>query len=175
MTNDGDALFRAVCESPEDDTPRLVYADWLEENGKPERAELIRLQCEGSHLNPAFPGDTARRNRASQLLKEFGDHWYAELPDVRGVAWGSLFVRGFIDTVRVADSRHLIATLQVVFDAAPLQYLSITNPRRRNLEALLADPRIARLVRLRIPGTIGSAEAKVLTEARLRFPNTLIE
>src|SRR5207247_2362789 len=30
---------------PEDNTPRLVLADWLEENGDPDRAEFIRLQC----------------------------------------------------------------------------------------------------------------------------------
>jgi len=43
---DGDALLRAVIENVADDAPRLVYADWLEEHGEPERAEFIRLQCE---------------------------------------------------------------------------------------------------------------------------------
>ena len=40
------ALVRAVLESPFDDAPRLVYADWLEENGRPGRAEFIRAQVE---------------------------------------------------------------------------------------------------------------------------------
>lgn len=43
---DWPALLRAVIESPDDDTPRLVAADWLEERGEPARAELIRVQCE---------------------------------------------------------------------------------------------------------------------------------
>ena len=30
---------------PEDDAPRLILADWLEEHGQPERAEFVRLQC----------------------------------------------------------------------------------------------------------------------------------
>ena len=38
-------LLSAICESPEDDTPRLVYADWLEEHDQPQRAEFIRAQC----------------------------------------------------------------------------------------------------------------------------------
>jgi uncharacterized protein (TIGR02996 family) len=38
------ALLRAVLENPEDDTVRLVYADWLDENDQPKRAELIRAQ-----------------------------------------------------------------------------------------------------------------------------------
>lgn len=39
-------LLRAILEKPEDDAPRLIYADWLEEDGQPERAEFIRVQCE---------------------------------------------------------------------------------------------------------------------------------
>ncbi len=38
------ALCRAVVAQPEDDLPRLVAADWLEESGHPERAEYIRVQ-----------------------------------------------------------------------------------------------------------------------------------
>ena len=39
------ALLAAIASNPEDDTPRLVYADWSDENGKKvdrDRAELIR-------------------------------------------------------------------------------------------------------------------------------------
>jgi uncharacterized protein (TIGR02996 family) len=43
---DGDDLFAAVLASPDEDLPRLVYADWLDENGQPERAEFIRVQIE---------------------------------------------------------------------------------------------------------------------------------
>jgi uncharacterized protein (TIGR02996 family) len=39
------ALLKAVCRNKADDLPRLVYADWLDEHGRPERAEFIRLQC----------------------------------------------------------------------------------------------------------------------------------
>jgi uncharacterized protein (TIGR02996 family) len=39
---DRDALMRAICDSPDDDAPRLVYADWLDENGDPRQAEFIR-------------------------------------------------------------------------------------------------------------------------------------
>ena len=43
---DRDALRRAILESPADDAPRLIYADYLDEHGEPERAEFIRVQCE---------------------------------------------------------------------------------------------------------------------------------
>jgi uncharacterized protein (TIGR02996 family) len=42
--SDGDNMLRAVLVAPEDDAPRLVYADWLDEHGEPERAEFIRVQ-----------------------------------------------------------------------------------------------------------------------------------
>src|SRR4051794_24408715 len=42
------SLLRAVAAEPEIDSPRLVYADWCDENGQPERAEFIRLQIDRS-------------------------------------------------------------------------------------------------------------------------------
>ncbi|MBY0232680.1 MAG: TIGR02996 domain-containing protein, partial [Gemmataceae bacterium] len=39
---DEDGLLEAIVSDPEDDLPRLVYADWLEEQGESGRAELIR-------------------------------------------------------------------------------------------------------------------------------------
>ncbi len=44
MTDDERALITAVCAAPDDDAPRWVYADWCEEHGRAERAELIRVQ-----------------------------------------------------------------------------------------------------------------------------------
>ncbi|HVL12062.1 MAG TPA: TIGR02996 domain-containing protein [Gemmata sp.] len=47
--NERDALLRAVLTDPADDTPRLVLADWLEENGEASRAALIRKQVARSN------------------------------------------------------------------------------------------------------------------------------
>lgn len=40
------AFLQDIIENPDDDTPRLVMADWLGENGQEERSEFIRVQCE---------------------------------------------------------------------------------------------------------------------------------
>lgn len=40
--SDGDALLAACVAAPADDAPRLIYADWLEESGEPERAAYVR-------------------------------------------------------------------------------------------------------------------------------------
>lgn len=43
--SDHDPFLAAICESPDDDLPRLIYADYLDERGEGERAEFIRVQC----------------------------------------------------------------------------------------------------------------------------------
>ena len=54
MTSDERAFLDAICEQPHDDTARLVYADWLTENGRADRAEFIRGEIE----LPRTPPDT---------------------------------------------------------------------------------------------------------------------
>jgi uncharacterized protein (TIGR02996 family) len=44
--NDGEALYRNICTNPEDDTARLVYADWCDENGQEEYAQYVRWSIE---------------------------------------------------------------------------------------------------------------------------------
>jgi uncharacterized protein (TIGR02996 family) len=45
-------FIAAVIARPDDDLPRLIYADWLDENGECERAEFIRVQCELCRCDP---------------------------------------------------------------------------------------------------------------------------
>ncbi len=40
------AFLRAILTRPKDDACSLVYADFLQEQGEEDRAELIRVQCE---------------------------------------------------------------------------------------------------------------------------------
>jgi uncharacterized protein (TIGR02996 family) len=51
-----EAFLQAIGETPQDDTPRLVFADWLEEQGQAQRAEFIRIQPSSS----ATPGADER-------------------------------------------------------------------------------------------------------------------
>ena len=43
MTSDEKAMLSAIIADPANDTPRLIYADWLEEQGDADRAEFIRI------------------------------------------------------------------------------------------------------------------------------------
>ena len=59
MTDTERSFMRAIIERPDCDLPRLAFADWLEENGEPDRAEFCRVQIELAeleriHVQPAI-------------------------------------------------------------------------------------------------------------------------
>ncbi len=67
-------LLQEIADDPDDDLTLLAYADWLEENGDPEWAELIRLD-----LQPGGPEDVGRRQEltwavAARRLAPFARH-----------------------------------------------------------------------------------------------------
>ena len=69
-----EALFRAILDEPEDDAPRLVYADWLEEHGDGARAEFIRVQCELAVLPPEPAQRPSCRLRGAAAFRWAGSH-----------------------------------------------------------------------------------------------------
>ncbi len=79
------ALLADVYAHPDEDGPRLVYADFLEEKGDP-RAELIQLQC-------AEPS-AAHDKRVRALLEQHGKRWLGSLAPVIGAKFE--FRRGFL-------------------------------------------------------------------------------
>ena len=66
---DRDAFLCAIREAPDDDAPRLVYADWLDECKEPARAELIRVQCELARLGTGTSGTDAERKRQERCRR----------------------------------------------------------------------------------------------------------
>ena len=158
MSADERALLAAVCADPDADLPRLVYADWLDDAGRPDRAEFIRLACGFA----AALGDTARTrergpllSRAAHLGRTHGDRWRRELPADRLVRWGR-FRRGFVAEAAVrfdaGHGRDTPALLDGLFAAAPLQELNLSG-QVDDLLAAVGHPRAAQLDRLQLtPG-----------------------
>ena len=75
------AFLDAIAAAPDADMPRLLYADWLEENGEGRRAEFIRAQCELARLSEADPHRPELRRRVSHL---FDGAWEPTRQGVRG-------------------------------------------------------------------------------------------
>jgi uncharacterized protein (TIGR02996 family) len=100
--NEREALLAAVCANPDDDTPRLVFADWLEENGEPERAEFIRVQIE---LPACGPGKRRLHlsRRELELLNEHEEEWVEHLRPYM-FEWSDkpwAFRRGFVERLEL--------------------------------------------------------------------------
>src|SRR5262245_43887591 len=112
------ALLDAVRAAPDDDAPRLRYADWLAERGDA-RAELIRVQCE-----LARPDVPAAR-RAQLLLRErelFGarrDEWLQPLRALHVEGDQVTWRRGFVEEVTLFDFRTFARKAAALFTAAP--------------------------------------------------------
>ena len=169
---DGEALMRTVCAAPRGDVPRLVYADWLEENGQPERAEFIRLQCEAQDYCRRFPSLADARTHASRLARAHGDARYAELPALDGVGWSSLWVRGFIDRAWVRDPVALRAAVDRLFTATPLVHLAVEKVGRKSIDVVLGCPHLARLETLEFAG--GALSRALLDSARGALPGVKV-
>jgi uncharacterized protein (TIGR02996 family) len=73
-----DALRQAVLASPDDDLPRLVFADYLEENGDPDRAAFIRAQIELAKTPEYEPFAVLCKTRKREWVT--GDTWRGTLP-----------------------------------------------------------------------------------------------
>src|SRR5947209_5545533 len=72
LMNVEDGFLRAIIDHPYDDTPRLVYADWLEEQGDL-RNEFLRLQHELARLpvNDSRYAELAVREQVLLTLEPF--------------------------------------------------------------------------------------------------------
>lgn len=105
MTLANEGLMAAVTANPDDDLPRLVYADWLDENGEPERAEFIRVQCEVEHLHDGDPRKAALTERSVELGRAHGRQWADQDlgPGVRKYR----LRRGLIEDVSASAGRFL--------------------------------------------------------------------
>src|SRR5262249_62177187 len=79
-----EALLAAVCENPDDDAPRLVFADWCEEHGESERAEFIRGQLRLAAMDRNDPEREALDRRSSELWNKYSEQWQAEICRWRG-------------------------------------------------------------------------------------------
>jgi uncharacterized protein (TIGR02996 family) len=59
-----------MASEPDSDLSRLVFADWLEVNSQPERAELIRLSCRlDPHRDRFDEAIHSLRQRVEELLR----------------------------------------------------------------------------------------------------------
>jgi uncharacterized protein (TIGR02996 family) len=70
--SDEAAFLAAIIAQPGEDTPRLAYADWLDENDAPLQADFIRTQCRLASCSAADPDYPDLLERHAELAAQFG-------------------------------------------------------------------------------------------------------
>ena len=146
------AFLDTIVANIDDDAPRLVYADWLDEQGDRDRAEFIRVQVDRAR-RPAWDAAQVRlRLREQELLTQHGERWLAELPAIRGARWEG-FRRGVVAEVSFTSFEAMRASAHACRAVAPVEAVTVRWPRRR--EGSRVATRIAELRELSLTGRPG--------------------
>jgi uncharacterized protein (TIGR02996 family) len=144
------ALLAAVKAAPEDDAPRLILADWLDERGECERAEFLRAQTQAARL----PEDDPRRRelevRAKQLEDEYGISWLGPLYDNGVRRWD--YERGLVQ-VDVSDRRLFGSRLNGLAESewwAWVEGLRVRQLFYSAVDTLLSSPLLRSVAQIRL-------------------------
>jgi uncharacterized protein (TIGR02996 family) len=119
------AFLHTIRENPMDDTARLVYADWLDEQGgetNSARAEFIRTQVLLAQLGEADPLRAALEDRENELLRTHEATWVGEV--ATGLT-GWKFERGFLTELSGPIHVFVEAATGRMFDRHPISRLRI--------------------------------------------------
>ena len=136
MLTEHRAFLNAISERPEDDLPRLVYADYLDETGDPDRAEFIRVQIALAKLTEGDAQWSSLDARQNELQKDQAE-W--RLP-IRGI---QRFRRGFVEAIAVTAD-WLIDAPEPVLRFAPIRELRVINADN-SVSALAGVPGLDRI------------------------------
>jgi uncharacterized protein (TIGR02996 family) len=169
MSSDTEAaLLAAVCGHADDDTPRLIYADWLEEHERSARAELIRAEVEAARrLSTGRLLGTALSRRLRHARAGCSDP-LAGLPAIPGIEWLGPTDRGFPARVRADDAATFLRVADRVYAAAPITDLRLGRSTLAAVRGLAAAPHLARLRRLDV-SQIGTGDAGIEVLAGSRY------
>lgn len=153
--SDEKALLASIWEQPHEDTPRLVYADWVQENGQPERAEFIRLQCALARMDTDDPERAKLEKRERHLWTTHGRAFRRGLPDrLRSCEFHRGFVApkftGLTGNLSRLTGHKLLNLYLDLFPAAPLWDLTVSPITPPELATVFADERFARVGSLRL-------------------------
>lgn len=159
--NDNRRFMAAIQSRPDDDTPRLIYADWLEEQGDV-RAELIRLQCRLERL----PDDDPSRESHEIIEKKLVDVCSRSWREHSGIANVDYvhFKRGFVDTLHLR-AEHLAENTEAIFKAAPLLRGVVLTEAEEKLREIVGRPQMQNLASLGLTGRLHSSDVYAISRS----------
>lgn len=130
-----DVFLQSILDDPDDDAARLVFADWLDEHGEPQRAAFIRAQVrlasmsEDDPARPALLLDEAAylSHAQEELFAKKRPAWLAKLPN--WAAKGLAYERGFPARLRLTANRFTEQAAEIMA-VVPLQHVELTAVKR---------------------------------------------
>ncbi|MGE3805236.1 MAG: TIGR02996 domain-containing protein [Gemmataceae bacterium] len=162
-----DDFYRAVLEAPEDDVPRLVFADWLDEHGETDRADFIRVQIELQQLDETAPRHRELKKRERSLIRKYKHDWLGKLPT--GLQFNG-FRRGFPTVRTFALAQNYLKKAKRWHELAPLSHhlhVQIGAAEPDLLASVMATSLLTRVVDLNFYGSnVGDAGAELIGACR---------
>jgi uncharacterized protein (TIGR02996 family) len=153
-----DEFIQTIIASPDDDTPRLVYADWLDEQADP-RGEFIRIQIELAKMAHDDPRRWDLELRQGRLMRWYGWQWWFMPFDPSSVR--PTFRRGFPEDFELSFSK-LEAKFSTLFQVYPLfRFLTVYCNSQSQVPYMLGSCNLSRLVRLELRFECFSDDARV--------------
>ncbi|ADV61100.1 repeat-companion domain protein [Isosphaera pallida ATCC 43644] len=135
----------AIAVGGDDPVPSLIYADWLEELGNSEAAELIRLQVEFEGLERQTPHRDAIEERVGLLTAHQAQVWQSRLGAQASCVEVKRFVRGLPRAARIRADRIDPATLEWLMAVAPIDAFELVHLDEPSAERLAAWPLLGRI------------------------------
>ncbi len=161
-----DAFYQAIQEDPDNDGPRLIYADWLDESGRESPAafaEFIRVQVELARLPPQSNRAVELCSRQDALLDEWRDVW---LGDLAKTFHDCTFRRGFLEAVH-ASSLDFLEHAPDWFERWPTLSVAKLTGSYHHIGTLAESPWLAHLRGLDLSDNeLGAQEIKLLSDSR---------
>jgi uncharacterized protein (TIGR02996 family) len=172
--SDQAALLAAIIANPDEDAPRLVYADWLDENlpdqapspssGPSARAEYIRVQCRLArypHDEPDYPELLEREEDLAEWLQTHARdaeedpklpeylEWFGSFDSGDGREFG----RGFPEQMHYTDYEdepqdnidRILPALKEAFADSACRTLNMEDAYGSEIAGIAADPVVAGL------------------------------
>lgn len=151
MTGEEAVLLKAVLDDPNNDEPRLKYADWCErQSDEPTkaRAEFIRLQIEIAQMSSTAVNRGEAYHQMYREMKLYDAYKVDWVSTIRALVDGFEFNRGFVELVKLT-ARDFLDHAKQLFDIAPIYHLELTNVAT-DADELFASSHLERMRSLRM-------------------------
>ncbi len=143
-------LLEAILDDPDEDGPRLAFADWLEEQGEPRRAEWLRVSCELARLSHDDPARKPLEQREQSLRAVCLPSWWGGFPKGLTVRpWRGLFQFEVRSATAVKQLGRSAAATRAVAEGW-VERLQVWSPNALIAEALARWPASLRDAPLRV-------------------------